>query len=99
MADYGDLFPIQSGLSTDTIGIPMSTAICRIYTKDGFLIAADGRMRCSADGSINDATQKIFPFEQERTLSYCCFGLVRLGSAEQEGEIVFDFKKAVDACA
>ena len=59
---YGDLHPGDEWVSPDALVCegPMSV-IARVYTSDGFVIAADGRMLDGATGAIvSDATQKIF---------------------------------------
>ena len=49
----------------------MPTAIVRLYTPEGWVIAADGRKRNSETGETWDDTQKIFPVIQRgRSLVY-----------------------------
>src|ERR1017187_10357575 len=59
--------------------ISMSTAISRIYTPEGFVIAADGRSADARDYTmaLNDSTQKIFGFNRpNRQLAYTICGTV-----------------------
>lgn len=45
----------------------MSTAIARIYTPEGFVVAADGRTLNAATGKVGtDTMQKIFPLHHEQ---------------------------------
>jgi hypothetical protein len=69
---------------------PMSTAIFRTYTSEGFVIAADGLRRRGSDGPIvRKYVQKIFPVEDaHRALAYGLAGLVYMGDNETP---VFDF--------
>jgi len=58
----GDLVDLGPGRFLGGVSVPMSTAIVRTYTSDGFVIAADGRVRGAEDGCvISDTVQKIFP--------------------------------------
>src|ERR1017187_1690816 len=72
--------------------IPMSTAISRVYTKDGFVVAADGRAQNSEDGSIiSDSTQKIFLINQPNiSLAYSLAGTVGI-TPEKSDNVIFDF--------
>src|ERR1039457_7383111 len=56
--------------------IPMSTAIARIWTSDGFVVAADGRQTNSLTREVmTDSAQKIFPVEHpHRKLAYAIAG-------------------------
>lgn len=66
------------------------TAIVRIYTNDGFVIAADGRQR-ELDGSVvSEVKQKIFSFGGNRFLGYSFTGHIGLGPADSP-DTVFDF--------
>jgi hypothetical protein len=68
----------------------MSTAIIRIYTREGFVIAADGR-RQNDDGTIySDSAQKIFPVEEPgRSLAYAMAGASHIPGGV--GKMPFDF--------
>jgi len=59
---YGDLHPGDEWVSPDALVCEGSmSVIARIYTPDGFVIAADGRMLDGATGAIvSDSTQKNF---------------------------------------
>lgn len=74
----------------------MSTAIARIYTPEGFVVAADGRKIQSDTGAvISDSTQKIFGVEQHgRRFAYAFAGAVQLTGVDGE-TILFDFLSAV----
>jgi hypothetical protein len=98
--DYGDPYRVAHQLSRSALETLMSTAIARNYTKDGFVIAADGRMLDTADMRVaTDKMQKIFPLGYDRTLAYTCCGIARIGSTTEEKEIAFDFITAFSACA
>jgi len=74
-------------------GLPdlVSTAIVRMYTPAGFVIAADGRVCDDNNVVISDATQKIFAIENDqRVLAYSFTGSAKL-TPEDSDEIVFDF--------
>src|SRR5690242_9871498 len=98
---YGDLVvPTDwSGIYRDgqfsaeplLVSEPMSTAIVRIYTQEGFVIAADGRRRRTRDWKIiSDHVQKVFPVvEPGRSIAYAMTGTTQI-PAENE-EILFDF--------
>lgn len=82
----------------------MSTAIARIYTPEGFVVAADGRAYDPDNRMvISDSVQKIFPIEQSRRrLAYALAGTAGL-TRKNSPEVVFDFvsetAKAVEALA
>jgi hypothetical protein len=66
------------------------TAIVRIYTNGGFIVAADGRQR-ELDGSVvSEVKQKIFSFGGDRFLAYSFTGHIGLGPANSP-DTVFDF--------
>ena len=71
---------------------PMSTAIVREYTAEGFVIAADGR-KSKPDGTVvSDTVQKIFPHVGPgRVLAYSLAGTVMFTADHDENDIVFDF--------
>ncbi len=80
MAFYGDLIMPRSGFLGGIIGIPMSTAIARTHTAEGFVIGADGRVLDSDDRSIrDDRRQKIFPLGGNNFLACSFTGAVELG--------------------
>lgn len=63
----------------------MPTALALTYTKDGFVIAADGRERKNGQ-VLTDAAQKIFPIhEQDRALAYALCG--RVGFDHENGDV------------
>jgi hypothetical protein len=83
--------------------VPMSTAIFRTYTREGFVIAADGRRR-TADGIriVSDEVQKIFSIDEpSRSLAYAMAGAVYIPN--EKGQAAFDFateaKKAAKTLA
>jgi hypothetical protein len=91
IVNYGD-FP-DSFICAPVLHATMSTAIVRIYVRDGFLVAADGLM--SDDLGIHDTaynTQKIFPVQSK--LAFCVTGLVRLGS-DRAGAPDFSFPASI----
>jgi hypothetical protein len=59
----------------------MATAICRICTPEGFVIAADGREReAAANASTSDEEQKIFRLHHRRGAMSCAVtGTARIG--------------------
>ncbi len=73
---------------------PMSTAIARIYTPEGFVIATDGRATDPDDGTWF-AVQKLFPIEQPaRRLAYILADTVAI-TRKNSKEIVFDFAQGI----
>ena len=76
----------------------MARAIVRIYTKDGFVIAADGRMSIEglrvAHEVVNEHTQKIFPISGPDRSAACIFsGNVGITSVTSKDEILVDIVK------
>lgn len=73
---------------------PMPTAIFIVYTRDGFVIGADGRQRKGEIESaeiVADNAQKIFPIENRgRSLAYALVGTVGLGNPAKSDEVVMD---------
>jgi hypothetical protein len=72
--------------------VPMSTAIARIYTPDGFVVAADGRAYNSDKQKVvSDSVQKIFCINQPSRvlMAYTLAGNV--GLAREDSEVIFDF--------
>jgi hypothetical protein len=67
MQFYGDIIYGEECFPIDGLLCPsMSTAIARIYTPDGFVIAADGRKLNGQTGEVaNDEVQKIFPLHYQ----------------------------------
>jgi hypothetical protein len=85
---YGDLWkprPLFPSIE------PMSTAIVRIYTSEGFVIAAEGRKFDDQKRIVvSDVVQKIFPLcEGATTLAYTIGGTVEL-TPKGSSEIVYD---------
>jgi hypothetical protein len=79
--------------------VSMATAIVRIYTEQGFVVAADGRTS-DANGNIrSDSTQKIFYITHpQMVLAYAIGGTV--GIIQQDGEVLLDIRSAIhDAMA
>jgi hypothetical protein len=78
--------------------IDMSTSIVRIYTPEGFVIAADGRnYDLETKRKVSDSVQKIFPIEQPgRRLAYAISGTAEL-TPQGSTEIVFDVLAAIHA--
>jgi hypothetical protein len=76
-------------------GRRMSTAILRIYTGDGFLIAADGLAK-EKDGSVSNlAAQKIFSFGAGGSLAYSIAGRSKIGP-DDSPRISFSFEDQLD---
>lgn len=69
---------------------PMSTAIFRAYTSEGFVIAADGLRRRASDSKIlSETVRKIFSIEDDsRSLAYGMAGSIYKGD---DSGAVFDF--------
>src|SRR5271165_3005174 len=70
----------------------MSTALVRIYVKDGFLIAADGMTSQTVEAPPLPNAQKIFPLSSN--LAVCFAGHSRLGS-HLEAEPPFIFSESL----
>jgi len=70
----------------------MSTAIVRTYTPEGFVIAADGRVRNEDGNVVRDQAQKIFPIggNNIRYLAYSISGTAGIPSRDAT-EVAFDF--------
>ena len=71
--------------------LQMSTSIVRIYTPEGFVIAADGR-NYNADTKtvVSDSVQKIFPIEQMGgRLAYTLTGTCEI-TPRHSNEVTFD---------
>jgi hypothetical protein len=73
----------------------LASAILVLYTSEGFLVAADGRMRI--DGVVkSDSMTKIFHITQPgRLLFYAFGGSVGLTDKEDPEIILFDFREEV----
>jgi hypothetical protein len=69
------------------------TAIGRIYTLEGFAVAADGRKSRSADNSaVIDTAQKIFALNDSHiSIAYTFAGTVGLTPDDNPDEATFDF--------
>src|SRR5262249_6568102 len=66
--------------------IPMPTAIARVYTNEGFVIAADGRsFNHKTQEPHNENTQKIFPIQvsADIQLAYSIAGFVEIGATTE----------------
>src|SRR5208282_4605383 len=71
--------------------VPMPTALVRLYTPEGWVIAADGRKSNSKTGETWDNTKKIFPIIQPgRSLAYAITGDAQICDHTHKN-IVFDF--------
>jgi hypothetical protein len=84
------------------VEFPLSvpTAIISIYTKEGFVIAADGRDYDHDSGIIlSDSVQKIYPVQCRRGhLAYCFTGTDKI-RAKESSEVLFDFIEASSSSA
>jgi hypothetical protein len=88
MGFYGDLDPCDIFPSSRIWD--MSTAIARIYTSEGFAVAADGR-GTTQSGIATDTAQKIFPIcDPNKSLAYSLAGTV--GFTSNDGQTIFDFR-------
>ena len=77
------------------------SAIAVIYTRDGFVLAADGRRSLDDDATesaqflLSDMVQKIFPVEdRDRTLAYAITGLA--GSDDGEFDTYVEAAKQTE---
>src|ERR1035437_8402022 len=72
----------------------MSTAIARVYTPEGFVIAADGRQANNMTKEVvNDSVRKIFSIQhQTRQLAYAIAGPIAFGDFAYP----IEFAKATD---
>lgn len=70
----------------------VSTAIARIYTPEGFVIASDGRKtRSDTNAILSESEQKIFPIDEAtRQLAYALSGAVQLTHSDTD-EVLFDY--------
>ena len=82
---HGDFWP------PDEPFISMPTVIARIYTHDGFVVAADGRKLNGLTRQIaSEADQKIFPLLHRDGHLSCAFaGVVQI--TRDDGSLAFDF--------
>jgi hypothetical protein len=96
MAFFGDRYGTVLIPPPSIQYIPMSTAIARIYTPEGFVVAADGRTtRSDTLAVVCDSTQKVFRIEQPgRRLAYALAGAIQLTHVDGE-TILFDFLSVV----
>lgn len=71
----------------------MPTAIVSVYTREGFLIAADGLDYCwDRQRRIRENVQKIWEVNQrERCLAYSLTGTDRIAPSDALDEIVYEF--------
>jgi hypothetical protein len=70
----------------------MATAIYRAFTRDGFVVGADGRSLDSDTGEItSDTKQKVFCFSGADSLAFSFTGTVSLGYGDT---VMFDFIQA-----
>jgi hypothetical protein len=81
---------------TPSTCFPMATAIARIVTPEGVVIAADGRAVDKFNGTIlTDSMQKIFP-ARNRMLAYSVSGIALLTKGDSD-DVLFDFLTATHA--
>jgi hypothetical protein len=70
--------------------IPMSTAISRVYTPEGFVIAADGRSLNKRGEKLSDSVRKIFGVEHpNRQLAFTACG--DAGVTDLQGNVSFEY--------
>jgi hypothetical protein len=93
MTFYGDVVPHEFCCSSRILTTSMSTAIGRIYTSEGFVIAADGRhRRADEKGIVTDTAQKIFPVsDSNKSLAVTFAGNVGITNDENPNLAAFDF--------
>jgi hypothetical protein len=83
---YGDWF------SPEQDEFDMATAIARVYTPEGFVVAADGRkINHSNPSDIQDTAQKILPVQSEWVDLACSFAGAVILTDDDTNESVFDF--------
>jgi hypothetical protein len=96
MTLYGDLF--VPPLCPRIICFPMSTAIVRTYTSEGFVIAADGRaIGVEERRVVTDTAQKVFPIEWTGgSLAYSVAGTLQISSDDrrQVFNLILETEKA-----
>jgi hypothetical protein len=97
MEFYGDPIPFQFFASSRILCRNMSTAIARIYTSEGFAIAADGRGHHGTDKTVaTDSAQKIFTISTpDKSLAYAIAGTARLTLGEQTFDFVSEIAKSI----
>jgi hypothetical protein len=90
MEFYGDIICGDDYFPLDALLCPsMSTAIARIYTPEGFVIAADGRKLNGQSGEVaSDEVQKIFPLHYQAGDMSCAIAGVAQFATEHG---LFDF--------
>lgn len=94
----GDLVDVGPGnFVGNRVHVPMSTAIVRTYTREGFIIAADGLVRGSDDlKEVTDKAQKVFPFGGiGALLAYSIAGTPCIASRDGT-KVAFDFVKRIE---
>jgi hypothetical protein len=90
---YGDVVLSQIFRCAREIYLPMATGIFRVYTSSGFVVAADGRVRNSNNGSIRtEDEQKIV--KTNGTLAWPFGGAVEVVSPH-DGHVILNFKAEV----
>jgi hypothetical protein len=100
MAWYGDPPGVGACVVPAFIfGGLMPTAICRVYTPEGFVIAADGRrINVGRLPMIENNVRKIFRITPGRMLAYSLAGQTGLGP-DGTSETVFSFRTATNQAA
>jgi hypothetical protein len=102
MAWYGDPPGSSSPIASSTFGASMPTAICRIYTHEGFRVTADGRkITVVMDNQFEtkEYVQKIFPLQTPGGKLACSFGgTVGLGPKDSK-KIAFAFARRTKLAA
>lgn len=99
MIFYGDQGPIEGWPPHNGVPYkPMPTAICRVCTTDGIVIAADGLESSSFGRPKNDHLQKIFPI-QNLPLAYAIFGSTGMNNSRDKDffSLIEEARKSIDA--
>jgi hypothetical protein len=96
---YGDPFYLgetwTSSIGTECYEMP--TAIVRIYTSEGFVIAGDGRARDETGRILTENQQKVFPIvDSNRALCYSMNGMPRVYNPADQGETLVDLVAQAD---
>lgn len=96
MIFYGDIHPGM--IFTSRAIIPDMTAIARIYTLEGFTVAADGLGIGSALNRVNENAVKLFSVtDSDKALAYSMTGTVLFQRDEPPNEVLFDLAKELEA--
>src|SRR5208337_3734949 len=99
MTFYGDYpIPQQWPPYNGVACTPMPTAIVRIQTTEGFVIAADGRVRDEHGMVLTDDAKKIFPVHGQ-SLAYALYGTMGLGDDPNVIDLTSQIALAVQSLA